>query len=277
MSTHNNSSKAENAIGFAGIALLCEEAETERLIPQDHVESKTETSTKNDSNIISDVGENKSSNLIWVIIIIVFMLILAIVGAKREDSFNKNTSTTPTTASNFSKSTKKIYPETKTTMYSSNITDKPNSLNKKTYSLPEIYPPPNGTDLTLTQQQIEYCLAEDIRIEAGRGFVSTQRNALTELDSVIENERENYKLACYYTEESTFCRNWRDEFNLSIDRYNRMRTNYSSIVGRNNKYVKNYNSKCTKYRYYQDDYDNAVKNTKRYQELYRTQGRNRLN
>lgn len=279
MSTHNISSRAKNAIGFAGIALLCEEAETEHSIPLDHVESKTETSTKNDSNKISDVGENKFSGLIWMSIIWVFiLLILAMCGLNREDSFNGNTFTTPETTSHYSKSTKKNYPETKTTRYSSNLTDNPTSLNKKTYSHPEIYPPPDGTSFILTQQQIEYCLAEEIRTEAGRGFVSTRRNDLTELESVIENEREKYKLAsCYYAEESTFCRNWRDEINLSIDRFNQMKTNFSSIVGRNNKFVKKFNSKCVKYRYYQDDHDNAVTNTNRYQELYRTQGRNRLN
>lgn len=277
MSTHNKSSKAENAIGFAGIALLCEEAETERLIPQDHVESKTETSAKNHTNKISDVGVNIFSGLFWVSIIIVFMLlILAIGGLSGEDSSNKYTSTTPATTNQFSKSTKKDYPENKTTGYSRNLTDKPNSLNKK-YSYPEIYPPPDGTSLILTQQQIEYCLAEYIRIEAGEEFISDLSNDLTKLKSVVENEKEKYILTCYYTEKSSFCRNWRDEIDLSNDRYNRMKTNYSSIVGRNKKYKKNYDRKCGTIKYYQDDGDNAVKNTKRYQELYRTQGRNRLN
>lgn len=277
MSKNNISSRAKNAIGFSGIALLCEKAVTEHPFPQDQVESNTENSTKNDSNKNSEVVENKSSGLIWVIIILAIVFImLAIDGLKSEDSFNRNTSTTPKTTSHFSKSTKKNYPETKTTRYSSNLTDKPNSLNKKTYSHPEIYPPPDDTSLTLTQQQIEYCLAEGTRIKAGRAFVSTQINALTELYSVIENERENYKLACYYTEASTFCRNWRDDINLSDNRYNRKKTKYFSILGRNNKYVKNYKSKCANYRYYQDDYDNAKKNTNRYLELYRTQGRDRL-
>ena len=100
----------------------------------------------------------------------------------------------------------------------------------KTYSDPDSNLPPMGGGHTLTRVQIRYCLAEKIRLEAGRDtYIMMEDSALKGIMPLEELEKNFDKLSAKVTDYNGRCGNYssyEDDHDKALTTVNSLRSKY---------------------------------------------------
>lgn len=215
----------EHPVGFAGIARLLTDLDNE--LSMDGNSSKENKDTiqhKNSGQTNESIERNDGDARVftwWVIVICLVLLVVFFFSAVGKGNNNERDSTSYVAersassrtsngasrySTNQSTSANRTRPTNSSTTRNNRTIDtaKPNeSVNRslRDYSFPGETIPRSGTGYTLTKQQIKYCLAEDLRIDAARVILDSKEEILSQKIDIWSNLKEaNFSTSREYRE-----------------------------------------------------------------------------